>query len=66
MSQVKELIDQVRENGFKLVILWFATSKNGHPTYAPEYIKTEPETYQVAVGSNGAWVHLCHRTVWKP
>ena len=56
MSQVKELIDQVRENGFKLVILWFATSKNGHPTYAPEYIKTEPETYQVAVGSNGAWV----------
>lgn len=56
MTQVKEVIDQVREAGKKLVILWFATSKNGHPTYAPEYIKTAPEVYQVAVGSNGAWV----------
>lgn len=56
MTQVKELIDQTREAGMKLVILWFATSKNGHPTYAPEYIKTAPETYRVAVGSNGAWV----------
>lgn len=56
MTQVKELIDQVRRTGQKLVILWFATSKNGHPTYAPEYIRTAPETYKVAVGSNGAWV----------
>lgn len=56
MTQVKELIDCVRKAGQKLVILWFATSKNGHPTYAPEYIKTAPETYKVAVGSNGAWV----------
>ena len=56
MTQVKELIDCMRKAGQKLVILWFATSKNGHPTYAPEYIKTAPETYKVAVGSNGAWV----------
>lgn len=56
MTQVKELIDQVRKAGKKLVILWFATSKNGHPTYAPEYIKTAPDIYQVAVGSDGAWV----------
>ena len=56
MTQVKELIDCVRKAGQKLVILWFATSKNGHPTYAPEYIKTAPETYKVEVGSNGAWV----------
>ena len=56
MTQVKELIDQVRNAGKKLIILWFATSKNGHPTYAPEYIKIQPETYQVAVGSDGAWV----------
>ena len=56
MTQVKHLIDQIRETDKKLIILWFATSKNGHPTYAPEYIKTNPETYKVAVGSNGAWV----------
>lgn len=56
MTQVRELIEVVRKTGKKLVILWFATSKNGHPTYAPEYIKTAPDTYQVAVGSDGAWV----------
>lgn len=56
MTQVKELIDFTRQCGKKLIILWFATSKNGHPNYAPEYIKLHPETYQVAVGSNGAWV----------
>lgn len=56
MTQVKELIDCVREAGQKLVLLWFGTSKNGHPTYAPEYIKINPETYRMAVGSDGAWV----------
>lgn len=56
MSQVRELIDQTRQYGIKLIILWFGMSKNGHPNYVPEYIKTAPETYQMAVGSNGAWV----------
>lgn len=56
MTQVKELIDRVRQTGLKLVILWFGMSKNGHPNYVPEYIKTHPETFRMAVGSNGAWV----------
>ncbi len=56
MAQVRELIDQAGKAEKKLVILWFGASKNGHPTYAPEYIKTHPETYQVAIGSNGACV----------
>lgn len=56
LMQVKELIDQVRQCGLKLVILWFGMSKNGHPNYVPEYIKLHPETYRMAVGSNGAWV----------
>lgn len=56
MTQVKELIDQSRQAGLKLIILWFGTSKNGHPNYTPDYIKTNPETYHVAIGSNGALV----------
>lgn len=56
MTQVKELIDFSRQCKKKLIVLWFATSKNGHPNYAPEYIKLHPETYQVAVGADGAWV----------
>lgn len=56
MTQVRELIDTVRKTGKNLVLLWFAASKNGHPTYTPEYIKTAPNTYQVAVGPDGAWV----------
>lgn len=56
MTQVKELIDFVRQHEKKLILLWFAASKNGHPNYAPEYIKLHPETYQIAVGADGAWV----------
>lgn len=55
MTQVKELIDFTRQCGKNLIILWFGTSKNGHPNYVPEYIKLHPEAYQVAVGAGGAW-----------
>lgn len=54
MTLLKDLIDQTRETGLKLIILWFATSKNGHPNYAPEYIKLAPETYRLAIGPDGA------------
>ena len=56
MTQVKELIDRTRQSGMKLIILWFGMSKNGHPNYVPEYIKLQPEIYQMAQGCNGAWV----------
>lgn len=53
LSHIKTLIDQCREAGLFLIILWFATSKNGHPNYAPEYIKLDPERYLVARGADG-------------
>lgn len=53
-SHVKELIAKVRSAGLKLVVLWFATNKNGHPNYAPEYVKLNPGIYKLAVGSDGA------------
>lgn len=54
MTLLKNLIDQVRAADLHLIILWFATSKNGHPNYAPDYIKLDPQTYQIAVGPTGA------------
>lgn len=51
---LKNLIDETREAGLKLIILWFATSKNGHPNYVPEYIKLQPETYLLAIGPDKA------------
>ena len=54
MTMVKELIDLSRANGLYLIILWFGGSKNGHPNYAPEYIKLHPETYRLAIGPDGA------------
>lgn len=54
MELVKGLIDKVREAGLHLIILWFATSKNGHPNYAPDYVKLDPQTYQITIGPNGA------------
>lgn len=54
LSLVRETIDRARAAGLKLVLLWFATSKNGHPNYAPEYIKLDPATYRIALGPDGA------------
>lgn len=54
MELVKGLIDKVREAGLHLIILWFATSKNGHPNYAPDYVKLDPQTYQITIGPSGA------------
>ncbi len=54
MKMVKETIDKCREEQLHLILLWFATSKNGHPNYAPEYIKLCPETYRLARSVDGA------------
>ncbi|MDF2802288.1 MAG: hypothetical protein K0S61_2191 [Anaerocolumna sp.] len=54
MDSLRELIDEVRESKLKLIILWFATSKNGHPNYAPDYIKLDPRKYRLAIGPDKA------------
>ncbi len=54
MDLVKGLIDETRGAGLHLIILWFGTSKNGHPNYVPEYIKLEPARYLLAKGPDGA------------
>lgn len=54
VTHVRELIRKVRAAGLKLIILWFGANKNGHPTYTPEYIKTNPQKYRLAIGPDGA------------
>ena len=54
MDLVKELVDEAREAGLHLILLWFGMSKNGHPNYAPEYVKLQPELYRLAIGADGA------------
>ena len=54
MSLVQGLIDQARSRGLYLIILWFGANKNGHPNYAPEYIKLHPEIYRIAVSADGS------------
>ena len=53
MELVKELVDETRAVGLKLIILWFGMSKNGHPNYVPEYVKMNPETYRLVIGPDG-------------
>lgn len=53
-SQVKALLREARQAGLHLILLWFASSKNGHPNYVPEYVKLDPEKYFLARASNGA------------
>ena len=53
MELVKELVDETRAEGLKLIILWFGMSKNGHPNYVPEYVKMNPGTYRLVIGPDG-------------
>ncbi len=53
MDMVQNLLDWVRPSGLYLILLWFGANKNGHPNYAPDYIKKDPQTYQIVVGHDG-------------
>ena len=55
-TDADDLIARCRAHGLKLILLWFAASKNGHPNYAPEWVKLHPETYRPARGADGACV----------
>lgn len=59
-TMVDERIAQARANGLRLVLLWFATWKNAHAFYAPEYIKDDQGRYPPARDRDGnPLVSLC-------
>lgn len=64
-SMVKDVIEEAREAGLHLILLWFGTSKNGHPNYVPEYIKLQPDIYRLAQGPTGRRCLRCPYTAGK-
>jgi hypothetical protein len=50
---VDALLAQARTHRLHLVLLWFATWKNGNPHYIPEWMKLAPERYTHVVDGNG-------------
>jgi hypothetical protein len=52
-SLVDILLDQSREHKVHLVLLWFATWKNGSNHYMPEWMKRDAEKYPNITGRNG-------------
>jgi hypothetical protein len=56
------IISGARQRGLKLVLLWFATWKNGSMEYAPEWVKTDPERFWPVYTSAGnpIWVLSSH------
>jgi hypothetical protein len=52
-SLVDTLLEQGREHKVHLVLLWFATWKNGSNHYMPEWMKRQAEKYPNITGRNG-------------
>lgn len=52
-SMLQLLLDQARERNKRLVILWFATWKNGSNHYMPEWMKKDAAKYPNVVGKDG-------------
>jgi hypothetical protein len=52
-SQVDRIVDGARRNGLRLVLLWFATWKNGDMLYTPDWVKNDRATYPRAIGLSG-------------
>lgn len=61
-SSIDTLIAIARKYDIKLILLWFATWKNGVMDYAPNYIKTNPALYKrvIAPTGNSIWVLSSH------
>ena len=52
-SIVDLIIKQARERRIRLVLLWFATWKNGSSHYIPLWAKAQPDKFPLMIGKNG-------------
>ncbi len=61
-ASVDALLARARQDGIRLVLLWFATWKNGDMDYAPAWVKTNPQRFQRVIASTGksTWVLSSH------
>jgi beta-galactosidase GanA len=47
------LLKEAREHDVRLVLLWFATWKNGSPSYAPEWVKLDDKRFPRLIDPKG-------------
>lgn len=61
-SIVDALLAHARRYHMKLVLLWFATWKNGSMDYAPDWVKTAPQRFKRVISPTGqpVWVLSSH------
>ncbi|GIX22718.1 MAG: beta-galactosidase [Gammaproteobacteria bacterium] len=50
---VDALIEGARQNGLRLILLWFGAYKNSMSSYAPEWVKLDPQRYPRARDAAG-------------
>lgn len=55
-SVLDTLLVQARAHEVKLILLWFATWKNGSNHYMPEWMKQDAKRYPNITGKDGRWV----------
>jgi hypothetical protein len=53
-STVDTLLASARRYGVKLILLWFATWKNGNMDYAPAWVKTNPGRFKRVITQTGS------------
>jgi hypothetical protein len=61
-TSVDALLNSARRHGVKLVLLWFATWKNGNMDYSPAWVKSDPQRFKRVVSATGksVWVLSSH------
>lgn len=52
-ANVDTIVREARRRGFRLILLWFGTWKNGSMDYAPAWIKQDPSRYPRAIDASG-------------
>jgi beta-galactosidase GanA len=55
-SMIQMVLDQARERNVRLVLLWFATWKNGSNHYMPGWMKEDAQKYPNILDKNGLQV----------
>jgi len=68
LSPVQALLAGARRHDLKLVLLWFATWKNGDMDYAPAWVKTDPQRFKRVIAPTGVplWVLSSHcQATWE-
>jgi beta-galactosidase GanA len=52
-TMVDSLLDSARQYGLKLILLWFASWKNGNMDYTPAWVKTNPGRFKRVISPTG-------------